>query len=137
MIKSGKLTALLPASIYIIGASGVNACATADHFSDPVEAFLLNTQDGPTRQVVRVFVRDTSGPDLIADPDSLGDSPKLIYNQRVTNRKSATRSTFQPYGDYKLILDSNNRCWLIHMDRDATSQVELPPSASCAAYKPG
>jgi len=92
---------------------GTSACATEPSLpGSAVEAVWLNTQDGPTREAIRVFVRQQSGPALIADLNSLTQSP-----------------------DYRLMMDNENRCWLIHSLQDVITPLELPNSAACAAYQ--
>jgi len=80
---------------------GTSACATETSApASAVEAVLLNAQDGPTREAIRVFVREQSGPALIA-----------------------------------LMMDNENRCWLIHRLQDTVTHLELPNSASCRPYQ--
>ena len=115
---------------------GTSACATEPSLpGSAVEAIWLNTQDGPTREAIRVFVRQQSGPALIADLNSLTQSPKLVNHKRETRGSSVSRRDFQPIGDYQLMMDNENRCWLIHSLQDVITPLELPNSAACAAYQ--
>lgn len=115
---------------------GLSACATANGASNAVNAVLLNPQDGPTRQAIRVFVREQSGPSFIANPDSLANSPILTNHHReIDISRRDTRAAFKPSGDYRLVMDDNNHCWMIHTLQEAVSQVQLPASANCTPYQ--
>jgi len=115
---------------------GTSACATETNLSgNAVEAVWLNTQDGPTREAIRVFVREQSGPALIADLNSLTQSPTLVNHKRETRGSAVSSRNFQPVGDYRLMMDNENRCWLIHSLQDVVTHLELPNSAACAPYQ--
>ena len=124
-------------SILMIAPVGLSACASATETSPAVDAVLLNPQDGATRQAIRVFVRENSGAGLISNPDSLAKSPDLTHTHRKLDRGLRAHTAFKPYGNYRLIMDENQRCWLTHRLQDDVSQVELPSSARCAAYRAG
>lgn len=135
-MSNAVLTRAFMGSILMIVPVGLSACASATETpTNAVDAVLLNPQDGATRQAIHVFVREKSGVGLIANPDSLATSPALSNTQRTLDRGLNKRAVFKPYGDYRLIMDENNRCWLTHRLQDVVSQVELPSSASCAAYR--
>jgi len=120
----------------LVIAIGFNACATAhDAPNDTVKAVLLNPQDGPTRNAIRVFVREQSGPALIVNVESLSKTPVLVNHKRETRGSSVSRRDFQPIGDYRLMVDNENRCWLIHSLQDVITPLELPNSAVCAAHQ--
>lgn len=117
---------------------GLSACASAHETPDAVDAVLLTPQDGPTRQAIRVFVRQQSGSRVISNPDSLTQSPVLSNQERrasLGRGSSDTRESLKPMGDYRLVMDSNNRCWLIHRLKDKVTQLELPSTARCAPYR--
>jgi len=99
--------------ILILSASALSlsACATTNSFPETVDAVMLNPEDGPTRNAIRVFVRDMSGPELIVNPDSLVASPVLTT------------------------IDGARKCWLVHSNQEVVSRVELPASAYCAQYE--
>ena len=116
---------------------GLSACASAHETPDAVDAVLLTPQDGPTRQAIRVFVRKQSGSRVITNPDSLTQSPVLNNQKRQRNLgrgSSDTRDSLKPMGEYRLVMDSNNRCWLIHRLKDKVTHLELPSTARCAPY---
>jgi len=116
---------------------GLSACATAHETPPVMDAILLNAQDSPTRQAIRVFVRKNSGSNIISDPDSLTISPILKNHQRRTDLNFHSRPSsenFKPVGDYRLVIDENNQCWLRHQIKDDVSYLELPASARCAPY---
>jgi len=108
--------------------------AAAHEAPNVVDAILLNTQDSSTRQAIRVFVREQSGPSLIADLESLAKSPVLVNHKRERRGSSITRRDFKPFGDYRLVMDGNNQCWLVHTVKDVVTQLMLPESTSCMAY---
>lgn len=135
MIRFSLFPKLMSRAVLFTAAIGVSSCASANSKSGPVDAVLLNPQDAPTRQAIRVFVRENSGAGLIANPDSLAESPALRNTQREIDRGLNARVSFKPYGNYRLVMDKNQRCWLTHRLQDVVSQVELPSSASCAAYR--
>ena len=136
MIRSGLFLKLMSSAVLFTAAIGVSSCASANSLADPVDAVLLNPQDAPTRQAIRVFVRESSGPELIAMPDSLATNPKLVYHKREGRRTFERRRSFKTYGDYRLIMNGG-RCWLTHTDKDLTTHLELPSSANCAVYTAG
>ena len=72
--------------LIILSASalGVSACATTNSFPETVDAVMLNPEDGPTRNAIRVFVRDLGGPELIVNPDSLVSSPVSVSYTHLT-----------------------------------------------------
>ena len=115
---------------------GLSACATAHEAPSAVEAILLNPQDAASRNAIRIFVREKSGSQVITNPDSLSQTPILINHQRQTNlgRRNLGQA-LKPTGDYRLVMDENKRCWLIHRLQDTVSHLELPSSASCAPYR--
>jgi len=121
--------------VVLASSIATNACASAPNLNDAAPAIWHNTQDGPTRNAIRVFVRKQSGPALIADLNSLTRSPTLVNHKRETRGSSVSRHDFQPIGDYQLMMDNENRCWLIHSLRDAITPLKLPNSAVCAAYQ--
>lgn len=141
MIPSGLFPSLVSSVVLIASAMGISTCATANTVSDPVDAVLLNPQDGPTRQAIRVFVRESSGPDLITSPESLAISPELVNHRRDIRdtrfRSASSARQFKPVGTYRLLIDNNNRCLLMHTAGDMRSYIELPASANCAVYRPG
>lgn len=115
---------------------GLGACATTDRFPETVDAVMLNPEDGPTRNAIRVFVRDLGGPELIVNPDSLVSSPVLTTHVRQqTTLPQNTPRHFQSTGDFRLAIDGTSKCWLVHAGQDAVSRVELPQSAYCTQYK--
>ena len=123
-------TALLTASM------ASQACANGNEQAAAIDAVLVNTQDGPTREAIRVFVRAQSGPSLIAVPDSLGQSPVLKYHKRQNRRGSSiSRRDFMPSGDFRLVMDGSNRCWLVHSLQDVVTLLNCqkaqlaPPTA--------
>jgi len=59
----------------------------------------------------------------------------LVNHKRETRGSSVSRRDFQPIGDYRLMMDNENRCWLIHSLQDVITPLELPNSAACAAYQ--
>ncbi len=123
--------------ILILSASALSlsACATTNSFPETVDAVMLNPEDGPTRNAIRVFVRDMSGPELIVNPDSLVASPVLTTHKRHTGLQQNQPRHFQPTGDFRLTIDGANKCWLVHSNQDVVSRVELPASAYCAQYQ--
>ena len=124
-------------AILSVAPIGLAACATAHETPPAMDAVLLSTQDNPTRQAIRVFVREKSGSNFIPNPDSLATSPILKNDQRRTDLSRHSRGsadTFKPAGTYRLVMDENNRCWLIHQLKDEISHLELPASARCAPY---
>ena len=123
--------------LIILSASalGVSACATTNSFPETVDAVMLNPEDGPTRNAIRVFVRDMSGPELIVNPDSLVASPVLTTHKRQTGLPQNQPRHFRPVGDFRLAIDGSNKCWLVHSNQEVTSRVELPASAYCAQYE--
>jgi len=126
---------LLGAALFITS-MGSTACATGSQATpNTFDAVLLNMQDGPTREAIRVFVRQQSGPAVIVLPDSLAKSPVLAYQQRQNRGSSVSRQDFKPIGEYRLVMDSEGHCWLNHISPDGVTQIALPPSASCAAYQ--
>lgn len=130
------MTKWLLAAGVLMTSIATSSCAIAGDVPSSVDAVLINVQDGPTREAIRVFVREQSGPALIADLNSLTQSPTLVNHKRETRRgSSVSRRDFQPVGDYRLIMDNENRCWLLHTLQDVVTQLELPNSASCAVYQ--
>ena len=124
-------------AILASGPTGLSACATAHETPPAVEAVLLNAQDNPTRQAIRVFVRENSGANIISNPDSLATSPILKNHQRRTDLSIGSRRTrdiTKPTGTYRLVMDESNHCWLIHQLNDDVSHLELPATARCAPY---
>ena len=116
----------------------LSACASAHDAPQSVDAVLLNPQDTATRQAIRIFVRDKSGSNVITNPDSLSQSPVLSNTQRraeIGLSRQNARAALTPTGEYRLVMDESNRCWLIHKLQDAVSHLELPSSASCAVYR--
>jgi len=124
--------------ILILSASALSlsACATTNSFPETVDAVMLNPEDGPTRNAIRVFVRDMSGPELIVNPDSLVASPVLTTHKRQqTTLPQNTPRQFRPTGDFRLAIDGARKCWLVHSNQEVVSRVELPASAYCAQYE--
>jgi len=121
--------ALLAASI------GSNACAEASDTSGTTDAVLIDTRDGPTREAIRVFVRNQSGPALIVDVDSLAKSPVLVNHKRQNRGSSISRRDFKPVGEYRLVIDGNHSCWLIHTLQNEVTKLQLPITASCGTYQ--
>ena len=116
---------------------GISACAMMNETSNTVEAVLLNPQDSATRQAIRVFVRELSGSAIIANPDSLANSPVLpIQKREIEPNRQNMHDAFKPSGEYRLVMDGNNHCWMTHIFEDVVSEVQLPPSANCAPYQP-
>jgi len=115
---------------------GLAACASATEPPNAVAAVLLNTQDPATREAIRIFVREKSGANVITMPDSLSQTPVLKNHQRQVNleRRGNTPQSFIPTGNYRLAMDENQRCWLIHRVGDMVSHMELPASANCMPY---
>ena len=122
--------------ILSVSTFGVSACATTNSFPETVDAVMLNPEDGPTRNAIRVFVRDMSGPELIVNPDSLVSSPVLTTHKRQqTTLPQNTPRQFRPTGDFRLAIDGARKCWLVHSNQEVVSRVELPASAYCAQYE--
>ena len=121
--------------ILSVSTLGVSACATTNSFPETVDAVMLNPEDGPTRNAIRVFVRDMSGPELIVNPDSLVASPVLTTHKRQTGLPQNQPRHFRPVGDFRLAIDGSNKCWLVHSNQEVISRVELPASAYCAQYE--
>ena len=116
---------------------GLAACATANEAPpNGVAAILLNAQDPASREAIRVFVREKSGANVITMPDSLSQTPILKNHQRQVNlgRRGNTPQSFTPIGNYRLVMDANQRCWLIHRLGDTVSHTKLPASANCMPY---
>ena len=131
-IKTKHVFCIVSVSLLALG-----GCATTDNgLSNSRDAVMLNPEDGPTRNAIRAFVRDMSGPELIVNPDSLVSSPVLTYHKRQqTSLPQNTPRHFQPTGDFRLALDGASKCWLLHTNQDVVSRVELPASAYCTEYK--
>jgi len=136
MSQGAKTRQALLGCIFAAAPLGLSACATTADTANAVDAVLLNPQDGPTRQAIRVFVREQSGPSLIVKPDDLALSPVLTPHQRKIdiNRRNA-RQAFKAHGEFRLIMDSNNHCWITHRLQESVSQLQLPASANCAPYQ--
>ena len=123
-------------AILTVSPVGLAACATANEAPNAVDAILLNSQDSATREAIRIFVREKSGANVIAMPDSLSQTPLLKNHQREVNLggRINTPQSFTPTGNYRLVIDENRRCWLVHRLGDAVSNRPLPESANCMPY---
>ena len=137
MISSSLVEKTLMSFTLIASPLGMSACATTNVTSNAVEAILLNPLDSATRQAIRVFVREQSGPAIIANPDSLANNPVLpIQKREIEPSRQNMHDAFKPSGEYRLVIDDNNHCWMTHIFEDVVSEVQLPPSANCAPYQP-
>lgn len=124
-------------ALVVIASAGISCAATPNSGSQPREAVLLNADRAEIREAIRIFIRKDAGNFVIADPDSLTISSKMVVQRRARDYEYQARRLPAANLDYRLLSDGNN-CWLVRHETDSTSPVAaklaLPNSAICSFY---
>lgn len=124
-------------ALFMLSSAGVSCAATPDTLSQRADAVLLNADRSEVREAIRIFVRQNSGRFVIADPDTLTQSPVLVVRRRARDYESKIRKLPTANLNYRL-LSNGRQCWLVRHESSLgspiASEVLLPETAQCAVY---
>lgn len=123
--------------VFMLSSASASCAATPDTLLPRTDAVLLNADRGEVREAIRIFVRQNSGRFVIADPDTLTQSPVLAVRRRARDYEAKIRKLPAANLNYRLV-SNGSQCWLIRHESSPNSpiaaEVLLPETARCAAY---
>lgn len=121
-----------------LSAANMSCAATPDVSQKREAAVLLNADKSDIRESIRIFIRQDAGRFVIADPDSLANSPDMVIHRRASDYESQSRTLPPANLDYRL-LTNGTHCWLVRHESGHNSPIAaeqlLPETAQCAVYR--
>lgn len=124
-------------ALYMLALAAVSCAATPVRTPQQKDVVLLNADRPEIREAIRVFVRKDAGRFVIADPDTLAQTPNLVVRRRAQDYESQIRKLPTANLNYHLVSRGKD-CWLIRhetgLDSPIAAELLLPNIARCAVY---